>query len=111
MSIASLFEKEERMENKMLVQYLKKRSGQKRAVLVAMKTPEGQAVVGHALCRLALDEFDKHAGLNIALGRALAVAEDRQVKVPQSIEKEYLKFVERASKYFRGQVTIGQVKS
>ena len=111
MSIASLFEKEERMENKMLVQYLKKRSGQKRAVLVALKTPEGQAVVGHALCRLALDEFDKSAGLNIALGRALAVSEFRQVKVPHSIEKEYVKFVERATKYFRGPVAHAHIQS
>jgi hypothetical protein len=93
-----------------LVQYLRKRKGPKstkrknygpkRGVLVAVKLPEGSVGVGYSLCNLKLDKFDTVRGTDIALGRAFRDSVSRPVKLPQSVQEEYDRFVHRATKYF-----------
>ena len=89
---------------KQYVRYTKgKRLNVPYAVLVAVEDESGAFVdVGWSLCH-GNDHFEKKKGTMIAINRAKS---EKDTQIPETIVKDYERFVERAEKYFFSQNVI-----
>lgn len=78
-----------------LIQYVKKPSGVKKAVMFARK--EGNIVsFGYSLCSKR-DTFKKDFGLHVASRRA----DKQEIDIPTSMGQNFKDFVNRAKRYFK----------
>lgn len=92
-----------------LFQYVRDRKRNRVGVMVAIVKDDNHFKVGYSLCKVKseknpadVDKFNRDTGMLMATHRA--VDNDRSPyisEVPQSMKAEYIRFVNRASRYFR----------
>lgn len=83
----------------MLVQYIRKRNGQKKGVLVSLKQSDTDVVIGWSLCNTRVDNFDQNLGLHIACERS---EKGVRKEVPDSIKGQVENFKKRCARYYKG---------
>lgn len=83
----------------MIMEYVRNGQKKKIGVLVADLTSDGNIAVGHSKWNKKLDEYNIQRGKEVAIERVLT---DSKTPPAITIYKAYLKFVDRAIKYFKG---------
>jgi len=119
-------EKEEKQENRKpvpkgtMISYLRKNKGGlyskkgpkkttfrkperlKKGLMVAIPVDEEEVKLGWSLCAFTKgDGFNNERAFEIAVSRALG---DSRAPVPDSMQKKFIRFAERARKYYQTQV-------
>lgn len=87
------------MNRETIIKYVRDRKGKPRGVIVATKVEETRYSIGWSLCNPA-DSFNKRMGLQIAIGRATALAD--LMEMPPSLHSHLGDMVKRANRYFKG---------
>lgn len=86
----------------MIVQYIYTRgkgNKKKHGVWVAQNVGNNKFAIGYSLCNLKLDKFDRVRGIGLAKERLKAKG---FLDIPESLDKEFVKFYHRAKRYFKG---------
>ena len=85
---------------KMIKQYITRgKKNNKQGLLIAY-SDKNDVYIGHSLCSKK-DEFDKAFAHIIAIDRAIVWGEKVEITIPHSIRKEFYKFVDKCSRYFK----------
>lgn len=82
----------------LIKQYIRNKKNHPIGVLLACLNANNELCTGWSLCS-KYDRWDKAKGDRIAVGR---LARHTNVPVPNSIEKEFVKFLDRCNRYFAG---------
>jgi len=82
----------------MLIQYIRNGKRQRIGALVAITNNDGHIIVGHGKWHKKLDEYSPIMALQVAKSRA---EKDSKVEPAISILPKYLKFIDRAKKYYK----------
>ncbi len=83
----------------MMLQYVRDSKRRKVGVLVAALNAQGDMVVGHSKWNKVLDKkYDLERGMQVATDR---LNKESSTSPALSIRRPYLKFLKRASKYFK----------
>lgn len=82
-----------------LIQYIRRKNGQPRGVVVAYKGEDNLIYVGYSLCNTRVDKFDKQIGINKAVTRAASSIISESL--PHSIRKDVENMEDRASRFFK----------
>lgn len=96
------------MSNKYLLKYQRDKHGRPTGVVIAFKDLNNKVRLGWSKCNVKLEQFDKHIGINKAIGASIPVfpAEPNlnhylKEVVPNSLSKLVSEMKERAVKYFK----------
>ncbi len=89
------------MKDLMIKQYIRNKKGTPIGVLVAVRESKNVVSLGWALCHKH-DQFSKAKGTMIARNRAES---DKEIHIPETLEKAYAKFADRAQRYYFPEVT------
>jgi len=81
-------------------------SREKKGILIARLCTDNIVRIGWSLCNIKAGDRFNERGMDIAIKRAI----NKNTNIPQSIRKQYKKFVERVEKYYKDRILEINVK-